>query len=189
MIRLIAAVATGGVIGYNGGIPWDLPEDRRMFKELTMGGVLIMGRRTYESIGGGLPGRAIIVVTSSELTGVGDNTAIMTNNGKQGAMLLPGSVTTAASVKEALSMAEGSQEHTSGDQTYGERDIFFCGGSGIYEEGLKLAEVLYITRVELQVEGDTFFPENPEIMGDFRIADRTRLSANCMLFTYLRKAL
>ena len=57
MIKLIAAVAANNVIGKDGTIPWDLPEDRHMFKELTMGSTLIMGRRTYESIGRPLPGR------------------------------------------------------------------------------------------------------------------------------------
>jgi dihydrofolate reductase len=64
MIKLIAAVAANNVIGKDGTIPWDLPEDRHMFKELTMGSTLIMGRRTYESIGRPLPGRKTIVVTT-----------------------------------------------------------------------------------------------------------------------------
>jgi dihydrofolate reductase len=63
VISLIAALARNRVIGWQGDIPWDLPADRRKFRELTMGHPLIMGRRTYESIGRPLPGRATIVLT------------------------------------------------------------------------------------------------------------------------------
>lgn len=65
MIHLIAACASNGVIGYNGAMPWDIPEDLQHFKELTMGHTVIMGRRTYESIGNALPGRQNIVVSST----------------------------------------------------------------------------------------------------------------------------
>ncbi len=65
MIHLIAAVARNGVIGFNGQIPWRLPEDLRHFQELTMGHTVIMGRRTYESIGRPLPGRQNVVVSST----------------------------------------------------------------------------------------------------------------------------
>jgi len=62
-ITMVAAVARNGVIGVDGGLPWRLPDDLRRFKELTLGHVLVMGRKTYESIGHPLPGRATIVVT------------------------------------------------------------------------------------------------------------------------------
>lgn len=65
MIHLIAACASNGVIGYNGGMPWDIPEDLHHFKELTVGHTVIMGRRTYESIGMALPGRQNIIVSST----------------------------------------------------------------------------------------------------------------------------
>ena len=62
-ITVVAAVATNGVIGVDGGLPWHLPDDLRRFKELTLGHVLVMGRKTYESIGHPLPGRTTVVVT------------------------------------------------------------------------------------------------------------------------------
>lgn len=62
-VTIVAAVARNGVIGRNGDLPWHLPEDLRRFKRLTMGGTLVMGRKTYESIGRPLPGRTTIVVT------------------------------------------------------------------------------------------------------------------------------
>jgi dihydrofolate reductase len=65
VITLVAAVADNGVIGRDGGLPWRLPEDLKLFKHLTLGGVLVMGRHTYESIGRPLPGRTTVVVTRS----------------------------------------------------------------------------------------------------------------------------
>jgi dihydrofolate reductase len=65
MITVVAAVADNGVIGHAGGLPWRLPDDLRLFKQHTMGGVLVMGRRTYDSIGRPLPGRTTVVVTRS----------------------------------------------------------------------------------------------------------------------------
>ncbi|HEX2154338.1 MAG TPA: dihydrofolate reductase [Acidimicrobiia bacterium] len=62
-VTVVAAVARNGVIGRDGNLPWHLPEDLRRFKEMTMGGVLVMGRKTYESIGRPLPGRTTVVVT------------------------------------------------------------------------------------------------------------------------------
>ena len=62
-VTLVAAVAANGVIGRDGGLPWHLPDDLRRFKRLTMGHVLVMGRRTYESIGRPLPGRMTVVLT------------------------------------------------------------------------------------------------------------------------------
>ena len=66
MIALIAAVARNRVIGKGGRIPWDLPQDRQYFRDLTMGQAVVMGRRTYEEIGRPLPGRLTIVVSSTE---------------------------------------------------------------------------------------------------------------------------
>lgn len=121
-----------------------------------------MGRRTFESIGGPLPGREIIVVTSQgrdvlkELTGQTE---------------LHGSILVAKDLKQALRMA-------------GDQEAFLCGGERVYAEGLKHAEVLYITRVELPVKGDAYFPEDYE--EGFKLIGRERLSANCTLLTYVR---
>ena len=178
MFRMIAAVGAGGVIGKDGKIPWDLPEDRRMFKELTMGGTLIVGRKTFESIGGPLPGRDMIVVTSqgNELLSklkekfasdaIGAAGTIGTAPGGQG------TIRAAKDFKQALRMS-------------GDDEAFFCGGERIYAEGLRYAEVLYLTKVELSVDGDAFFPKDFEQY--FTMIDRTRLSANCTLLTYVKK--
>ncbi len=153
---MIAAVAANGVIGKDGSIPWDLPEDRKLFKELTMGSTLIMGRKTYESIGRPLPGRHIIVVTTKGIN-------------------LPAIYEEYFSVVPTLDEAY---------EIVGEGDAFLCGGSGIYKEGIKRAEILYITQVEFEVDGDTFFPT--DALKDFSLIGRERLSANCSLLTYCR---
>ncbi len=163
MLKIIAAIASGGVIGRQGKIPWNLPEDRRMFKEITMGGTLIVGRKTYEEIGGPLPGRDMIVVTSH-----GDEVM----NGLKNHPNIKGTIRVAKDLKQAIRMA-------------GDEETFLCGGERIYSEGLKYASVLYLTKVELNVEGDAFFPANYE--ESFVMIDRTRLSANCTLLTYVRK--
>ena len=140
MISLIAAVAKNNVIGNKGHIPWDLPEDRQRFKELTLGSVLVMGRRTFEEIfekfGRGLPERETIVVSK--------------NHDFAGEQF-----STARSLEEAISFAK---------KQFPQKDIFICGGESIYKEAIakKLVEKMYITKVDLEPEGDTFFPQFDE---------------------------
>lgn len=131
MIAIIAAVAKNGVIGRQGKIPWDIPEDREHFKEITMGHVIVMGRRTFEEIGHALPGRKNYVVSStmSSETGARD-------------------YDTAASLQEVIDR----EPH---------RDIFLCGGERLYREGMELADFIYLTELPVAVEGDTHFPAIP----------------------------
>lgn len=126
MIAIIAAVAKNRVIGKDGRIPWHIPADMEHFKKLTLGNVVIMGRRTYEEIGRPLSGRMTYLV-SQTLRVEAENCH------------------TAASLSEAL-------------QAAGERDVFICGGAMLYEEALPIADCLYLTELEREVDGDTFFP-------------------------------
>lgn len=126
-VTLVAAVARNGVIGKDGGLPWHLPDDLRHFKAVTMGGVLVMGRKTYESIGRPLPGRTTVVVT------------------RQPDWAAEG-VLTAGSVSEALELAESLG------------DVFVVGGADIYRQSLDRADVLELTHVDRDPEGDTTFP-------------------------------
>lgn len=140
MISLIVACAKNNVIGNKGHIPWDLPEDRQRFKKLTLGSVVIMGRRTFEEIfdkfGRGLPDRETIVVSKTQ-----------DFNGVQ--------LYTVRSLEDALLLAQ---------KNFSEKDIFICGGESIYKEAItkKLVEKMYITKVNLEPEGDTFFPQFDE---------------------------
>jgi dihydrofolate reductase len=132
IVSIIAAVSDNGVIGRDGGLPWHLPADLKRFKRLTSGHHMIMGRRTWESIGRRpLPGRPTIVVSRD-----------------------PGFVAEGAqvarSVGQALELAGAVDE------------VFIAGGEAIYREALPVADRLYLTRVHTVVEGDTFFPELDE---------------------------
>jgi dihydrofolate reductase len=128
-VSLIAAVASNGVIGRAGGMPWHLPADLARFKALTMGHHLIVGRRTWESIGRSLPGRRMVVVSRV-------------------ARELPAGVALAGSLEEALAKAEKA----------GEGEVFVGGGAQLYREALPRADRLHLTRVLAEVPGDVTFP-------------------------------
>ena len=135
MIALIVARSKNNVIGKDGHIPWQIEGEKKQFKELTTGNIVIMGRKTYEEIGRPLPNRKTIVVSNSK-SFEGEN------------------LTTAKSVKEALQLANGEF----GLKTGG--NIFFAGGYSIYKEALPLVDAMYITEVDLTIpDGDTFFPD------------------------------
>ncbi len=148
-ISIIAAVAENGVIGRDGQLPWHLPADLQRFKRLTMGHTIIMGRRTWESIGRALPGRRTVVVTRQPNYRIDD-----------------AGVAVAVSLDEALTIAEA------GDDT----EAFIVGGAELYREALARADRLYLTRVGAMVDGDTRFPDVPWnawrlIESDIHIAD------------------
>jgi len=129
-LSLIAALDRRGVIGRGGDLPWHLSADLRRFKRLTMGHVIIMGRRTYESIGRPLPGRTSIVVTHrKEVPDEG--------------------VRIAGSLERAVEIAREAGER---------EEVFVIGGAAIYEQALPRVDRLYVTRVHAEVEGDTYFP-------------------------------
>ena len=137
MICIIAAVSANGVIGAGERIPWDIPEDRHYFRKVTTSGVVIMGRRTFESIGRPLPERFNIVVS-----GTGNF---------RGRMLR-----TAGSLEKALKMGEKFLRKRK------KGDIFLCGGAEIYRQGLVFADRMYLTELYDEYEGDVLFPENTE---------------------------
>jgi dihydrofolate reductase len=131
-LSILVAVAENGVIGRNGQLPWRLSDDLRRFKQLTMGHTIIMGRRTWESIGRALPGRRTVVVSRSP--------DFRTN---------VDGVETAGGLDQALAMA----------QAAGDEEVFIIGGAELYRESLGRANRLYLTRVSVDIEGDTFFPD------------------------------
>jgi dihydrofolate reductase len=129
-VSLIVAVSSNGVIGRDGGLPWHLPADLKHFKRTTMGHHLIIGRRTWEEVGKPLPGRTMVVVTRSRR------------------FALEG-VQVVRSVEQAIELAVEDDEP------------FIGGGSQIYRIALAqdLVDRIYLTRIDADVEGDTFFPE------------------------------
>jgi dihydrofolate reductase len=126
--KAIAAMSLNRVIGAGNKIPWHLPEDFKWFKKMTTGQVIVMGRKTYESIGKPLPNRTTIVLSRSPLE-------------------IPG-VRTISDLEQLDSL----QAELAG------REIFICGGAQVYEQALPMCSDLYLTLVKRNVEGDTFFP-------------------------------
>jgi dihydrofolate reductase len=129
-----AAVAENGVIGADGGLPWRLSSDLKRFKEGTMGRPIVMGRKTFESIGRVLPGRLNIVVTRD---------AGWKHDG----------VETAGSLADAITLAT-----VRGRCMAGVEEIAVIGGGQIYAQAMPLADRLHITHVLADVDGDTRFP-------------------------------
>jgi dihydrofolate reductase len=127
-LSAIVAMAANRVIGTHNQLPWRLPADLARFKRLTMGHTLIMGRKTYESIGRPLPGRTFVVVTR-----------------QQG--YAPQGVKVAHSVDQALELAQGDDE------------VFIAGGAELYAQTMDRLDRLYLTRIERDFPGDTYFPE------------------------------
>jgi dihydrofolate reductase len=132
LISLIAAMASNRVIGHKGDIPWKIPGEQEMFKEITMDHTVIMGRKTYESLGRPLPGRTNIVIT------------------RQADYQAPGCII-AHDLADAL--AACSQE---------ENEAFVCGGGQLYHLALPRADRIYLTVLLREIAGDTYFPEISE---------------------------
>ncbi|KPF65479.1 diacylglycerol kinase [alpha proteobacterium AAP81b] len=129
---LIAAVARNGVIGRDGTMPWHLPADLKRFKRMTVGKPVIMGRKTFVSIGKPLPGRHNIVLT------------------RDAGWSAPG-VSVAANLAEAVAAAGL-------DPRARAEGIFVIGGASVYAEALPSATRLELTEVDLAPDGDTLFP-------------------------------
>lgn len=129
IVSLIAAMDEQRGIGVEGRLPWRLSTDLKRFRHLTMGHHLIMGRKTYLSIGKPLPGRINIVLS------------------RQSGLTLDG-VIVMSSLSEALVYAERS----------GESEVFIIGGGDVFHQTIHLADRLYITNIHAVTEADTFFP-------------------------------
>ncbi len=127
-LSIIVAVADNNVIGINNTLPWHLPEDLRRFRALTTGHHIVMGRKTYESLGRLLPGRRTVIVTRNK------------NYQVEGALI-------ANSLESALALCEDDNEP------------FLIGGAELYQAGITLANKLYLTKVNVSVEGDAFFAD------------------------------
>jgi len=132
-IALILARADNGVIGRAGGLPWHLSGDLRFFKAQTLGKPVVMGRKTYQSIGKPLPGRPNLVITRD-------------------AAFRPEGVEIFAQVADALARAQALAAAS------GAEEVMVIGGGQIYELTLPLARRIYLTEVHASPEGDTTFP-------------------------------
>ena len=136
IITLIAAMAENRVIGRDNTLPWNLPEDRKRFRTLTMGHPVIMGRRTWQSLPRSLVGRTVIVLSRNRDFTLSESVR-------------------AGNLEEALARAA---------EADGSDEVFIAGGGDLYRQALSIADRIYLTVVHLTVTGDVIFPELPEDM-------------------------
>jgi dihydrofolate reductase len=144
-VALVVAMARNRVIGRDNALPWRLPADMAHFRKVTMGRPIVMGRKTFESIGKALPGRTNIVITHNR------------------AFAAPGCVVV-GSLDEAWQAAGDVEE------------ACVIGGTTLFRETLPLADVIHLTEVDSDIEGDTFFPEFDR--GEWREEEIARLPAD-----------
>ena len=133
-IVLIAAFAQNRVVGINNTLPWHLPEDLKYFKRTTTGKAIIMGRKTYDSIGRPLPNRTNIVISrNSDFSADG--------------------IKVVASLEAAIELAKEVNIINA------VQEVMIIGGASIYEAALPMADRLYLTHVHAEIEGDAYFPQ------------------------------
>lgn len=130
IISLLVAMDENRGIGKDNGLPWRLSSDLKRFRALTMGHHILVGRKTFESIGKALPGRQTIIVTRNE-------------------SFKPQGCFTVSSVEDGMQLA----------RDRGESELFICGGAEIYAQSLGLADRMYLTLVHAIIDADTFFPD------------------------------
>jgi dihydrofolate reductase len=131
IVSIIVAASENNVIGRDNQLPWHLPADLKYFKQTTMGKPVIMGRKTFESVGRPLPGRPNIIITRQE------------DYAREGIIVT-------ASLQEALDAAHAFEVD----------EVFITGGSQVFEQAIPtLVQRIYLTRIHAKVEGDAFFPE------------------------------
>lgn len=134
LLSHIAALSKNRVIAANNEIPWHIPEDAKWFYRKTVGHPVLMGRNTYEAMGNPLKGRTNIVVTHNPEFHAPD-------------------VIVANSIEAGIAQARG---------TEGDDELFIIGGETIYRQTLAVADLLYLTHIDFEIKGDTFYPEFDE---------------------------
>lgn len=150
---MIAAMAKGRVIGLNNKMPWHLPADLQFFKRVTLGKPIIMGRKTFDSIGRPLPGRKNIVVTR--------NTDLKIEG-----------VECVQTVEQALACVKGVEE------------VMIIGGATIYNQFLENTNRLYITYIDLETQGDTYFPDFEKVASWNEVERESHLADEKNVYNY-----
>ncbi len=159
MIGLIVAYTKNRVIGNAGKIPWRIKGEQRRFRELTTGNVVIMGRRSYDEIGHPLPNRDTIVLSTT-------------------AKYEAENCTTVSSLEEALELAK---------KRFPEKNVYISGGAGVYRSAMDMVDVMYITEIDAEIEGDTFFPEFDESAFTKTVDEKVEGEIPYAYVTYTRK--
>jgi len=151
-VSIVVAVADNGVIGRGNALPWDLPDDLQHFKRTTMGRPIVMGRKTFESIGRPLPGRLNIILTRDpSWTALG--------------------VSVASSIEQAIDLAEGQAFIDGADS------VMVIGGAEVYRQALPFASRAFVTRVHGHVDGDAFFDLEELAPGEKLLESGSRLAS------------
>ncbi|QPB85200.1 type 3 dihydrofolate reductase [Pseudoalteromonas rubra] len=150
---MIAAMANGRIIGDDNAMPWHLPADLKHFKAVTLNKPVVMGRKTFESIGRPLPGRRNIVISRNQ------------NYRAEG-------IEVVSSPQDALALVDGCEE------------VMIIGGGNIYEQFLPLSNRLYLTYIDLDVSGDTRFPDHSQAGEWQEIASETYEADEKNLYSY-----
>ncbi len=155
LLSHVVACSENGVIGRDGGMPWHLPDELKRFKSITMGKVLVMGRKTFESIGRPLPGRYSIVLSRSK-------------------EMLPRIVTPASTLDSALRHAREMAPKWG-------NEICIIGGGEIYRQTLHIIQKIYLTRIHLDLAGDTTYPL--EALDAFKCEESEKVTASAFPYT------
>lgn len=165
-VTIIVARARNGVIGRDNTLPWHLPEDLQHFKRTTMHHPVLMGRRTYESIGRPLPGRRIIVVSTDPFWSA------------------PG-CERGATLASAIAMAGKSMDRHPGIDP---SEVFIAGGARLYHEALPLTDRVIVTAIDLDAAGDVSFPNlDPAVWRrESRVPQVSRTGLEYAIETYTR---
>lgn len=150
---LIAAVSENRIIGRNGGMPWNLKSDLKFFKKVTTGSPVIMGRKTYQSLGKALPNRGNIVITRDINFQPPD--AVVTPN-----------------LRYAIELASD----LSSDLEKEENHVFIIGGGEIFKQAMPFATHMYLSHIKATIDGDTYFPEFDE--REWRKLKKTSIKAS-----------
>lgn len=156
-LSLIVAMSKNGVIGKDNKLPWHLPEDLKRFKRITMGHPIIMGRKTFESIGKPLPGRKNIVLSRS----LPLLTSLLTSpyKGEEDQIVVMNSL------EKAFSLCNPNEE------------VFVIGGAEIFKLALPFAHKIYLTLIEQEIDGDIFF-QKINLQEDFEIVEQSEAFMN-----------
>ena len=158
-MTIVVARARGGVIGADNGLPWQLPEDLRHFRATTMGHAIVMGRKTFESIGKPLPGRRTIVVSRDPRWSRSD-------------------CESATTLSDAIALAG----RPGPDPAITNDEVFVVGGAQLYREAIAIAQRAIVTDIEIDVAGDVHFPELDR--AQWHVASRSeRQSENGLRYT------
>lgn len=164
----IAACSKNRIIGTQGGLPWNLPEDMKFFRETTKGHIMIMGRKTFDSFNGrALPNRYHIVVTR-------DPSKYKFNSTESSPVVF------VASIKEAI-------EHAKPLTTQWGEEVFIIGGGEIYKQAMPFTDKIYLTMIHQEFTGDTYYPEIDENI--FTLKDRRDVESpiSFSFLTYFKK--